>query len=120
MSGVRGDGHEPLPRIADWFHERGVARVFITLGERGVYFSDGTERQVEAAGQAADVVTSASGAGDAFVAGLAYAWLNEWTLSRSVRFAMSAAEVALAHASAINPAMSTEAVNRRFEGRYAG
>jgi pseudouridine kinase len=120
MSGIRAAGDRQLPRLADWFHERGVGRVFITLGPAGVFYSDGVEQGMESAGSAAQGVVSASGAGDAFVAGLAYGWLNDWPLERTVRFATSAAEVTLAHASAINPAMSAETVERRFEARYVG
>jgi sugar/nucleoside kinase (ribokinase family) len=54
------------------------------------------------------------------VAGLAFAWLQDWPLTRTVRFATSAAAVTLAHAAAINPAMSAEAVGRLSEARHAG
>jgi pseudouridine kinase len=120
ICGIRTTRDKQLPALANWLHERGVARVFITLGAGGVYYSDGSEDGIEQPAETQSGVVSASGAGDAFVAGLAYAWLSDWSLARSVRFAMSAAEVTLAHAAAINPAMSAETVIRHSEERHAG
>ena len=114
-----GAGDEALPRLAGWLHERGVRRVFITLGAAGVFYSDGIEqRRYGAAGRQIDVA-STSGAGDAFMAGLAYAWLNDWPPERTLRFASAAAEVTLAHVSAINPSLSAETVERLSEERHA-
>jgi pseudouridine kinase len=120
ICGMRATRDSSLPDLASWLHERGVARVFITLGAGGVYYSDGNEEGVEKPAESPSGVVSASGAGDAFVAGLAFAWLSDWSLARSVRFATSAAEVTLAHAAAINPAMSAETVIRHSEERHAG
>lgn len=119
MCGIRAAGDKQLPRIANWFHDRGVERIFITRGAAGVFYSDGKEQGTENASRMAPGVVSASGAGDAFVAGLAFGWLNDWPLQRTVRFAMAASEVTLSHESAINPAMSPETVERRFEARHA-
>ena len=120
LCGIRAATNKRLPGMADWFHDRGVERVFITLGSNGVFYSDANERGIEEAGVSSERVENASGAGDAFVAGIAYAWLKQWPLVKSTRFAVSAANVALSHRSTINPVMSTAAVNRIYEARYAG
>lgn len=119
LSAIDAPSKKQLPRIANWFHDRGVARVFITLGAEGVFYSDGREQGLEKAGASSGGVANASGAGDAFVAGLAYCWLKQWTLEKTVHFATAAANVALAHRSTINPGMSTAAVNRLYEAQYA-
>lgn len=120
LCGIPAPGNEQLPGIADWLHERGVKRVFITLGSDGIFFSDGDEQGMEKAGEVANGVANTSGAGDAFFAGIAYAWLQDWPLDKSVRFAISAANVALAHRATINPLMSADSVNRIYEANYAG
>mgnify|MGYP001816435415 FL=1 len=120
ICGIRTTRDGSLPKLASWLHERGVARVFITLGAGGVYYSDGSEEGIEKPAESPSGIVSASGAGDAFVAGLAVPWLSDCSLARSVRFATSAAEVTLAHAAAINPAMSAETVIRHSEERHAG
>lgn len=120
LCGIHSPTKKQLPRIAEQFHECGVERVFITLGTDGVFYSTREQHGMEDAGETSQAVMNAGGAGDAFVAGIAYAWLKQWPLVKSVRFAMSAACMALSHQSTINPGMSAVAVNRIYEARYAG
>lgn len=120
LSGIDAPSRKQLPKVATWFHDRGVERIFITLGAGGVFYSDGNEQDLEKASESPESVANASGAGDAFVAGIAYCWQKQWSLKKTVRFAMSAANVALAHRSTINPGMSTAAVKWNYEERYAG
>lgn len=119
ISGTKFAGKRSLPRIAEWFLQRGVQRVFITLGADGVYYSDGSEYGERKAHASNGGVVNAGGAGDAFVAGLAFAWHRDWALAKSVGFAMSAASIALAHRATINPAMSASAVTRRYNEHFA-
>ena len=109
-----------LPAAAKRLHGQGVERVFISLGPEGVFFSDGIEQGIEKAKPSAGRVENASGAGDALVAGLAHAWLNEWPLQKSIQFALSAADIALAHPATINPNLTADTVNELYEARYAG
>jgi len=120
LSGIRMASNKSLPRAADWFHNHGVDRVFITLGPSGAFYSDTDGNGIEKPARAPKRIENASGAGDAFVAGLAYAWLEQWPIVKSTQFAIAAANVALSHRSTINPAMSTAAVNRICEAQYAG
>lgn len=118
LCGIQNAGNEKLPAMANRLHGYGVKRVFITLGPDGVFYSDETTQRLETAPKSNSQVINASGAGDAFVAGMAYAWLQKWDLINSVQFALSAASVALAHSSTINPAMSVETVNRLRKTEY--
>ena len=120
LSGIDAPTKKQLSRVSTWFHDRGVERIFITLGAGGVFYSDGNEQGLEKATDPPESVANASGAGDAFVAGIAHCWLKQWSLIKTVRFAMSAANVALSHRSTINPGMSTAAVNRDYAERHAG
>jgi pseudouridine kinase len=119
LCGGETPGNEQLPEIAGKLHERGVSRVFVTLGDDGVFYSDGEEQGLEKASETSLDVANTSGAGDAFVAGIAYAWLEDWSLIQSVRFAIAAADIALSHKATINPALSVDTVTRRYEARHA-
>ena len=57
-----------------------------------------------------------SGAGDAFLAGLTYAWLESLSLDESVRFALAAAEVTVSDRATSSSALSLTAINRILEG----
>ena len=108
-----------LPKLADWFHQRGVQRLFITLGERGVFYSTKKTQGIENRRLDNTQMSNAGGAGDALLAGLAYAWLKQWSLKRSLRFGLAAAAVTLSHKSTSNPLLSLAAVNRRIEHHHA-
>ena len=119
LTEMSGASQQNAAAMAKCLHGKGVARVFITLGPGGVYFSDGKAHGIEPVANEADVVTNANGAGDAFTAGLAQAWLDQRDIGDSVRYALSAARVALSHRATINPGMSPATVNRIYEENYA-
>ncbi len=115
LSGINVESHDQLPQLANWFHEQGVKRVFLSMGSQGVFYSDASQPQsVEQALVPAIPVamTNANGAGDAFLAGLAHSFLKQWPVEQSTHFAMAAAVVALSHLATINPNMSETSVNR--------
>lgn len=62
-------GESDMDRAADWFLQRGVRRLFLSLGEEGLLYADEGARGVLSPPPLA--VRSASGAGDAMGAGLA-------------------------------------------------
>lgn len=120
LSGVTTQTTKGLRKIADWAHEQGVMRLFITLGSRGVFYSvDGQRAELEPVKKHQDV-RNADGAGDAFLAGLVYAWLQEWPLERSLRFGRATADITLSTDATSNPGLSVAAVERAFEKRHAG
>ncbi len=119
LTGFTARSDSELPALADWFHRRGVQRLFITLGSRGVFYSTTAAQGVENLRDNAIEMRNAGGAGDAFLAGLAYAWLNDWPLKKSTGFALAAANVTLAHAATNSPALSLANVNRLYKSHHA-
>jgi len=103
---------EQLHTIAKWFHSRGVERLFITLAERGVFYSTAAGSSDLVRKENSCDVSNAAGAGDAFLAGLAYAWLTRWDIEKTLDFALAAASVTLSHEQTNSPAMSLAAVTR--------
>lgn len=110
LSGIIIEDYSELPALANWFHSQGVKRIFLSLGSDGVFYSDeGAQALIPAIPIA---MVNANGAGDAFLAGLAHGWIQEWGIEQSTKFAMAAAVVALSHLATINPNMSEISVNR--------
>jgi pseudouridine kinase len=110
LSGITIKDNTELPKLANWFHNQGVKRVFLSLGCEGVFYSDQKEQAFVPAMPV--VMVNANGAGDAFLAGLAHSWIQQWSSIQSTRFAMAAAVVALSHIATINPNMSEISINR--------
>jgi pseudouridine kinase len=118
LSGIDGSHEAGLEAIAEWFHERGVRRVFVTLGQRGVFFSaDGAQGQRPPFG--AGRAINAGGAGDAFVAGITAAWLEALPVEEAIQFAMAAASLTLADTATVSPSMSRAALRRVREEHRA-
>lgn len=92
--------------------ETGLQRVFISLGTQGVFAADHTQDVWYPCCPAQ--MRSATGAGDAFAAALAWAFLEGKDLAYSARAANAAAAIAVEGEKTINPALSAEAVQARM------
>ena len=102
-----------LRRNAEAFHYLGVSRVFISLGQEGVYFSDGTERGI--ARSLSAEVRSATGAGDAFLAGVVYSELAGLGIAEAAVFGTGAALLALAAGDTTSKNISPESIKSIME-----
>ncbi|MBR5639192.1 MAG: carbohydrate kinase family protein [Muribaculaceae bacterium] len=95
LSGIKGD----VEAMARWFLSQGVTRIYITMGARGVYCSDG-KQSVVMPSQAVTVV-NATGAGDAFMAGVVHAELSGATIHETCALGIKAAALALQSPAAV-------------------
>ena len=102
-----------MRRAAEIFLEKGVRRVFITLGTEGVYYHDGTTSR-HIPNPPVEVV-NATGAGDAFVAGLVYGHMHGYDADRSARYAMATAILTLESKDTINPNLSEDSVQQKIK-----
>ncbi len=118
IAGFKTKSIEELPELADWFHSEGVQRVFITLGEHGVFYSTAERQGIECNVLEPDQINNTGGAGDAFVAALAYAWLHQWPLLRTLGFSLSAAASTVLHNTTNNPEFSRANIDGIYRTRY--
>jgi pseudouridine kinase len=109
LSGIKINSEKDFEACAEYFLNKGVKRVFISLGEKGLYYNDGINKSHIPAHKIN--VVNATGAGDAFMAALVYCYYNDFDMDYSARFAMSASVLTLSHENTINPNMSVENVN---------
>ncbi len=96
LSGIRGN----VEAVARWFVEQGVTRIYITMGPRGVYCSDGGH-SVSMPSETVTVV-NATGAGDAFMAAVVHAELRGAPMEESCAIGIKAASIALQSLTAVN------------------
>ena len=110
LSGTIIEGISGLERTSTWLLDQGVKRVFITLGRDGVYYRDlqtsGSFKPAEA------VISNATGAGDAFMAGIVYGSLNGYDIEKIVRFASGVSLAALAGDDTVNTEMDLEYIEK--------
>lgn len=60
-------------------------------------------------------IKNATGAGDAFVAALAYGYINNISIEEITKLAMAASMVALSHEDTINPRMSINEIKLKIK-----
>ena len=112
LSGVQITDEASLRLAASRLLETGLHRVFISLGTQGVFAADQKEMLMQPCIPAQ--MRNATGAGDAFMAALAWAYLEGTALAETARAAAAAAAIAIEGEETINPAMSADAVRSRM------
>lgn len=113
LSGIRIESLKDMLSASEYFLNKGVKRVFITLGPDGVFYNDGSIHKL-IPNPKVDVV-NATGAGDAFIAALTYSYFSDYDIDTSARFSMAAAILALSCEETINPNISKENVNKKMK-----
>ena len=115
LTGFDARSGADLDRMADWIHAQGVQHLFLTRSEKGLFYSTADERGHFELERDDDDVRSTTGAGDAFLAALVYARLQDWPIEGTLQFADAAAQITIAHRSPSNPALSLTAIERALK-----
>lgn len=78
MTGCEITGDADMERAADVLLERGTHCIVVSMGQRGCYWADRSGAKFHAALRPVSQMVDATGAGDAFMAGLLYAYLHRF------------------------------------------
>ena len=92
--------------------EKGVKRVFMSMGADGMYAATETE-QLWLPNIPGEMVNT-TGCGDSAMAALVWAWMKGLDLENSVRAGLAAGSITMESAETINPVMSATALNQRM------
>lgn len=111
LTGIPVDSKENADKAADWFFEKGVENVLITLGGRGVYIATDEKRAIIPAYHVDAIDTT--GAGDAFNGGLVAALAEGKNLWEAAAFANALAAIAVQRLGT-TPAMPTREEIEQF------
>ena len=106
---------EDLKKAGAFFLGQGVSKIFISLDADGVYYNDGIEEGIIKTSNV-DVV-NVTGAGDAFLAGVGYGYMNELSVIETVKFAQMMSIITISHEDTIHPNL-TEAFIKSEMMRY--
>lgn len=115
MTGCEISGDADMERAADVLLERGTYCIVVSMGQRGCYWADRSGAKFYAALRPVSQMVDATGAGDAFMAGLLYAYLHRFPPERAARWALAAGIIAVTSAGTVSPGMSAELVNKILE-----
>jgi pseudouridine kinase len=97
---------ETLIKSADSIIAQGVKRVFITLGDEGVYYKEGNHSNNFMA--SAPSIVNTTGSGDAFMAGTVYSFIKDFDLDYTAKVASAFSIITLADENTVSPLISEE------------
>ena len=112
LSGVAIREKEDAEHAAKVLLEKGVKRVFLSMGADGVYVAD-SEQQMWLQNLPGQMVNT-TGCGDAFMAALVWAYLQDLDLKETALAGLAAGSIAMESSETINPAMSATALKVRM------
>ncbi len=104
---------EDLKKAGKYFLNLGVKNVFISLDANGVYYTDGISSGKV---KACDVtVKNVTGAGDSFVAGLGFGYMNNMKIEDIVKFSMVMSIITISYEGTIHPDMDLIKINKTIK-----
>ncbi len=113
LSNIKIENIDDAKKSAQYFLDKGVKSVFITLGGDGVFCANKCE-MLHIPGVKIDIV-NATGAGDAFMSGIIYGFVNNLNLNETAKFSVASSIVALSHKNTINPNFSVDLIDKTIK-----
>ena len=112
LSGVTIRGKEDAEAAANALLQKGVQRVFLSMGADGMYAATAEEQRwmENIPGQ----LVNTTGCGDAAMAALVWAWMNDLSLEETLKAGLAAGSIAMESHDTINTAMSATALKLRM------
>ncbi len=112
LSGVPIHSRADAEHVAQVLLGKGVGRVFLSMGEQGVYAA--TEKETLWLQNMPAKMVNTTGCGDAFMAALVWAFMENKNLRQTAQAGLAAAAIAIETAATINPAMSVTNIMTRI------
>lgn len=110
LSGMDIQNYEDLKKVGNYFLSLGIEKVFISLDGDGVYYADKyCHGKIKALNPK---VVNVTGAGDSFVAGLGYSYMNNLEIIDGLKYAIAMSLITISHPETIHPEMGEEFVQK--------
>ena len=116
LSDSRISTNDDLFRVSSYFLNAGVHNLFITLGKDGVYYTNGEQSGTIVPPETE--IINATGAGDAFMAGVIYGTLAGYGMVRTAEFATAVAIAALSSQDTVNSSTTIAMIERIIKERF--
>ena len=104
LSDIQINNDKDLETAANIILKKGIKNLFISLGENGVYYTNGIT-----SGKIPPIKTeivNTTGAGDSFLAGIVWAYLKGYSLDKSTKAGLSASHICIKSNSTVSENMS--------------
>ena len=112
---IRND--DDLKKACEIVLDKGVQRLFVSLGGDGCFYMDKEGRQMQRKLKSLEEMVNATGGGDAFMAAVIYSTLHDLSIEETLDYALAAGLAAISHERTINPEMSIETLEKILKER---
>ncbi len=113
LAGIPVEKEEDAMSAVDILLRKGVQRIFLTMGARGVLAADKTEK-LWLSNLPGNMV-STTGCGDSFMGALVWAWTEGLDLKQSALAGLAAGAITLESPESISPKLSAETLRQRAQ-----
>jgi pseudouridine kinase len=113
LSGIKIENEEDAEKAAKALIEKGVRRVFISMGAKGVFAA--TAKESVWHGIIPGNMVNTTGCGDAFMGALVWAYLEGMGLEETAAAGLAAGSIAMESDETINSMMSADALRNRMK-----
>ena len=110
LCGFKIETNDDLKKAGRFFIEQGVKNVFISLDADGIYYITSEGEEGTLACCEAIEVKNVTGAGDSFVAGIGYGYMNNLNIKDTLKYSVAMSIITITHEETINPEMSHKLV----------
>lgn len=110
---IAADGD--MERAAEALLDQGTHRVVVSLGARGCYWADRDGNRFYSALHPVEHMVDATGAGDAFMAGILYGAIHRLEPRQAARWALAAGVAAVTSRGTVSPGMSPALIRKILE-----
>ncbi len=107
---------EDLEKATDIILKKGIQRLFVSLGAKGVYYTDGTIK-----GSILSIPTeilNTTGAGDSYIAAVVWAYLKGFDLEKSAKAGLAASYICVRSNQTVSKDMSAENIQNIMENNW--
>lgn len=111
LADMSEEDHHEL--IGDKLMEMGIENVWMTLGDKGIYYQNADTKMLYPS--VAEKIVNTTGAGDAFVAGLTLGLFNGYTLEEKLMVSSVCSSIALESENTVSEFVNISEVNSRME-----
>ena len=113
LSGIKITCKEDVPKAAGVLLEKGIQRIFLSLGGDGVYVA--TKEESFFLENLPGNMVNTTGCGDAFMSALVWSFMENADLKTSTLAGLAAGSITMEDSQTINPAMSVKSIRKRID-----
>lgn len=116
LSGIKIINEDDLLAATDIILKKGVKQLYVSLGAKGVYYTDGSNRQ--RLDSITDDIVNTTGAGDSFIAGVVWAHLKGYDIEQSAKAGLAASYICVKSIKTVSEDISEENIKYLIDNKW--